>query len=201
MTPNSFAPAAPPCHGPQVMRETLARRKMRRCIQALAGLLVLAGCQYNPYAHRFVTEEPDWAELEGTFRLTWQTLTSPDPAQFEGREPCIEIMPAGKFQAVNFPAWERHRGGWRLSSQRSIAGEWKGRITGGVEIGDDYGRTWGIRLNPHPAGDRPDAGWFDHPGDPSIGREDDQLQLIFTYGDPDAGAVAIFTPVQGRCAG
>jgi hypothetical protein len=178
-------------------------RKMRALHSVAITVALLTSCQYNPFAHRFVTEEPDWADVEGAYKLSLQTLVRSDPSSFDKRHPCIELLPERRYSAVNFPSWERSDSGWRLVRQLSLSENWQGTITGGVSNGNRYSKTWGIKLSPHPAGDPPDRliDFFDHPGKPTLGRNKGRLELISTYGDGDAGDVLIFAREESGCAG
>jgi len=135
----------------------------------LAVLLLLTGCQYDPYAHTYTTEKPEASDLAGTYNLTEQTVTPGGLAALKG-EPCrIELQKDGTFAAVNVPL--NAEGTWRIDRIGSI--------------GDGSGQTkthWGVLLES-------DAARIEPVG---LTGEGSPHGLIITIGGPDSGRVMIF---------
>jgi hypothetical protein len=166
-------------------------------------VVVAIGCQYDPYAHLYVVEEPDWAEVEGEYVLAFQNLSRHE-IWSSNNAPRIRLMTGGRCEVNSFPVW-RHTGAsnWDLVDSSALACNWGKTNPGSVWNGESHLRTWGVTLNPHPAGERqaPDPArgietilddFLNHPGSPTLARDEGVLMLVFNYGDPDAGRVMLF---------
>jgi hypothetical protein len=150
----------------------------------LAVLFGVTGCQYDPYAHTYTTEEPKASHLVGSYNLTEQTVTPGGLAALKGRPCRIELHEDGTFAATGLPRSTFTVATPHFFNRLSDAeGTWRIDRIGAVDdrIGPlkDY---WGVRLDTDPAriltiglmGDGPPYG------------------LIITIGDPDGGDVLIF---------
>lgn len=192
-------------------------RIMPTCLLIVAAAFL--ACQYNPFAHRFVTEEPDWLEVEGVYVMTFQSVVyGEDRDGLESDPPCIVVGEHNRYRAVRYPVIQRDNGDWRFVDSIDKTGDWRGDTVGsvGTNATSETKRYWGLRLDPHPIprpeldadslhaaaarGDNDAVGeilskssLLDYPRDPALGLNEGIFELIFTYGDGDAGQVLIFT--------
>jgi hypothetical protein len=149
----------------------------------VATMLLLQGCQYDPYAHTFTTDKPQTNAVVGRYVLKDQTLVSGGLAAMHGRPCVVELAADGTFVATNVPPGVF--GAPPISSLNSLVsgkGTWQLASVGGVDNGTGKIKThWGVHLesqapqidSPGFTGDRPPYG------------------LIFTVGDPDSGTVML----------
>ncbi len=148
------------------------------------AVLLLQGCQYDPYAHTFTTEKPQPSAVVGRYVLKEQTVVSGGLSAMQGRSCVVELAADGTFKATNAPPhWH---GGPAVSSLDLLvsgSGTWRLDELGTVAGGFRKPRPcWGIVLESRGAyvlepakltGDKPPYG------------------LLFTIGDGDAGTVMI----------
>ncbi len=167
-------------------------RPMMRSIffAALVLPLLACACQYDPYAYLFTTEKPKAEDLVGTFLLKEQTLAAGGLSVLEGKQARIELHADGTFTASDFPHWRTAKGAYEFDEFQAITGKWEIGRVGGVSNGVDQVKdAWGIYIRDT----IPDQGstfYTNFTGNkPPYG-------LIFTYGDPDSGAVMIFEKAQ-----
>jgi hypothetical protein len=155
-------------------------------------VLMAAGCQFDPYAHRYTTVRPSPRDVAGTYRLTEQTVT-PDGLAALGGKPCVvELREDGTFLARNVPpptldAMSRDF----FSRLVSTEGRWHIDRVGTIDDGARPLKThWGLRLDSGPAAAAAAARPVGLTGDgPPYG-------LVFTIGDPDGGHVLILEKVR-----
>jgi len=154
---------------------------------------VAAGCQYDPFAHRYVTTEPQAIEVAGTYVMTSQTMLSPAPAALHlgsNRDaPRIRLDPGGRYEATGFPTWAEASLQWKLTGSVDGGGEWKIRWAGSVSNGWTDKPYYGVDFET-PVADTA-----------AIARNGGKLQLIFVHGDPDTGDAMVFERVEGDSAG
>ncbi len=75
------------------------------------ALLLVAGCQYNPFAHRFLTKEPTSEEVIGEYQLKEVYVDMVDPnlgdrIRAAKPTPTITLHRDGNATLVNFPFFE-----------------------------------------------------------------------------------------------
>lgn len=149
-------------------------------------LMLLAGCQYDPYAQQFTTNQPEASDVHGEYILAQQTISSGGLAILGGRECALYLHEDGRFVATNYPTWKPTftDGSGQFAEFLSSTGRWSCQTVGTVSDGSGSRSTWGIRVD---ATDRRlKSDHFTLTGsEPPYG-------LIMTYGDPDAGTVLIF---------
>jgi len=175
-------------------------------IVALATLGIVCGCgQYNPFAHLYLTDEPDWCKVEGEYKLVWQNVTIVRDPLEHVEAPTIRLMLNGRFESTGFPTWKANTGlQWEKAQSKVVVGSWSKTNPGVVSDGETSEWYWGISFDPHPAeakgsmpalndsGNRAFAEWYFHPGSPALAREDGILKLIFVYGDGDNGIGMVY---------
>ena len=165
------------------------RSAIARLLPCLAVFLASVGCQYDPYADRFVTHKPRPEDVVGRYRLKEQTINREGLQALRGKRSSIELFADSRFIASNIPP-----GSFGpipdenfFSSLASGSGTWRIDVVANVASGFAGTKTvWGVRLN-------------------SPGFEFDSAELtgarppyglIFTVGDPDSGQVMIFEREQ-----
>ncbi len=155
----------------------------------LFGLLlltILISCQYDPYAHKYLTEEPNESELVGTYVFENQTVNY-EILEFKNSEtkktviPKIKIKQNGTYQVINFPVFEN----WNPTYSGLItnSGKWNKATVGSTSSGtDELKSIWGIYLNELP----------EESQNAILMNKKHPFKLLFGYGDPDEGNVMIF---------
>lgn len=147
-------------------------------------VLMLSGCQYNPYAHLFTTTQPQQEDVAGSYVLTQQTITPAGLSVLQGQPCVLELRSDGTFSATNYPTWTDgfSPGSGQFVAAISTAGRWSSETVGTVSDGRTSQKYWGVRFA-------------------EANVELDSLALtgkvppyglIMTYGDPDSGTVMIF---------
>lgn len=149
-------------------------------------LIILISCQYDPYAHRYTNAEPKKSDLIGTYIFDSQTVDY-DITEFKDSEsnqtviPKIEIHSDGTYNVFNLPVFENFTPTYKgLITQ---TGEWEIAAVG--SIGDGNGnlkKHWGINLDGLPK-DLQNA---------ILLNNESPYEIIFGFGDPDAGQVMLF---------
>jgi hypothetical protein len=110
------------------------------------------GCQYNPFAHRFMTREPTTAEAVGTYDLTEVYVDMVEPGLSEKirsseAKSSVLLRADGTASLVNFPLFEEstNRFNYRFRGFQSIEARWKVTSVGSVSSGgDDLKTVYGI---------------------------------------------------------
>jgi hypothetical protein len=161
---------------------------LRFCLVTLSFLL-LAACQYDPYAHRYTTERPNPKSVVGQYLIEFQTMTAyaKDLDQQLSKlspPPSIVLHSDGRYEFRNVPNWtEQQTFRYRLDGFSNASGKWEFQTVGA--IGDGSGKTkphWGLRLTGVPS-------TMDHPG---LINSSPPYEIIFGFGDPDAGEAMVF---------
>jgi hypothetical protein len=158
---------------------------MRNSAVIVLLVLTAAGCQFDPYAHRYTTVKPTPRDVAGTYRLTEQTITPDGPAALGGKPCVVELHEDGTFLARNVPPPPVDETSRNFFSRLvSTEGRWHIDRVGSIDDGNRPLKThWGLRLDAGPAATpvRPVG---------LIGNRS-PYGLIFTIGDPDGGHVLI----------
>jgi len=154
-----------------------------RALLCLLGMVLLQGCQYDPYAHTFTTEKPQTNDVVGRYVLKDQTIVSGGLSAMQGRTCFVELAADGTFVATNLPPFVF--GAPPITSLSSLvagSGKWQLDSVGGVDSGTGNIKThWGVHLDsPSPQ--------IQSPG---FTGDKTPYGLIFTIGDPDSGTVMI----------
>jgi hypothetical protein len=154
-----------------------------RTLLCMVAMALLQGCQYDPYAHTFTTEQPQTNAVVGRYVLRDQTVVSGGLSAMQGRPCVVELSADGTFVATNVPPFVFGAPPLNsLSSLVSDRGTWRLDSVGGVDNGTGKIKThWGAHLDsqsfqiqsPGFTGNKPPYG------------------LIFTIGDPDSGTVMV----------
>ena len=155
---------------------------MRTLLLTLASL-ALVGCQYDPHANFYTTNEPKAEEVVGTYVLDAFHL----PPEVGSSRPAVvvELHADGTFAATNVQPWELGTPGTNFfTSLLTATGKWERDALATLDAGQKH--IWGVQLRTpdskiHPAyftGNKPPYG------------------LIFTLGDPDSGHAVILRKKQ-----
>ncbi len=150
----------------------------------LALLMMAAGCQYDPHAHLYTTEQPQKTNVVGRYVLISQSLSQGGLTVLSGRVCSVELKADGTFIASNVPPSKQdmNPGTNFFQSLVSAQGTWSVTTVGGVGIGGGKSKPrWGVELetsgamllSPGLMGTKPPYG------------------LIYTLGDPDSGTALI----------
>ncbi|MCB1095381.1 MAG: hypothetical protein KDN22_07345 [Verrucomicrobiae bacterium] len=168
---------------------TLTLQKEMNRLLAITILVLLAGCQYNPFAHRFLTREPSKNEVVGQYSLTEVYVDMVDSGLSEriraaSTTPTITLHPNGTAILSGFPFFEEQENSfdYKFTGFEDLTASWEISSVGGVSSGgDDYKTVYGLRLI------FPDGRLlFDSPsltGDKTVDG------LIFTLYDGDQGQI------------
>jgi len=121
---------------------------------AIPILLFIAGCQYNPFAHRFLTREPSPDEVVGQYSLTEVYVDMVESGLSErirgaSSTPTITLHPDGTAILSGFPFFkeQEHTFDYKFTGFEDITARWEISSVGGVSSGgDDYKKVYGLRL-------------------------------------------------------
>jgi hypothetical protein len=132
--------------------------KQRSCGVTLRSiyllLFALVGCQYNPFAHRFLTREPCVEEVVGTYCLEEVYVDMVEDglsAKIRSHEskPTIILRSDGSFVMQAFPLFREKEQGFDYTFEgfQDLVGCWKITAVGAVSSGRDEAATvYGISL-------------------------------------------------------
>jgi hypothetical protein len=164
---------------------------MIRIVTALCVGLVLASCQYNPYASEFATTRPDDAALVGVYRPDRETTDRLGTALNVRLDPACELAlrPDHSFTARRLPNCWFTPGNECVPELINLSGTWT------IERKQD--KWWALRLEVTTINDQ--------------GREPYGLEVPvrgntpphvvhFTIGDPDAGNALAFERIAQNAA-
>lgn len=156
-------------------REVRSGRLLLRGSWLLVLVVFLTpGCQHDPFAHFYTTEEPAQGDLLGAYRLTNARLDAADKKTLGAKTSVVELLADGSFRAENIPG----HSGFALMSG---TGRWNIETVGSIDFGTSVKKHWGARLQ----FDNGDLTWV------GFANAKAPYSLIFTIGDPDSGHVLI----------
>lgn len=147
---------------------------------------IVISCQYDPYAHKYTTSEPNDYELIGSYVFEKQTIDYDliefnDPVTKQLVIPKIKINPDGTYEVIHFPNFTT----WNptFSGLISAKGEWVKTTIGSIGGGSsDLKDHWGMHFKQLPKESQ----------NVGLMNKEYPFKLIFGYGDPDEGNVMIF---------
>ncbi len=161
-------------------------QKWNKIFGFLIILILIVSCQYDPYAHKYVTEEPNESEFIGIYIFENQTIDY-KITEFRNSEtndiviPKIEIKKNGTYLVVNFPVFEN----WNPTYTGVItnSGKWNKTTVGSTSDGmGELKSIWGINLNGLP----------EESQNAILMNKMPPHDILFGFGDPDEGNVMIF---------
>ncbi|MBW8686469.1 hypothetical protein [Chitinophaga rhizophila] len=160
---------------------------MRRLTTPLVvlSLFVIAGCQYDPYAHRFTTSKPAFEDLTGIYRFNEQTATN-DPIGQAGIDSYISLKADSTYEVKNIPDvfnTDSATGKINLTGYYSTHGKWEISSVGSVDYGSGLDKHWGLLL----------TGFDKEYASIGLMGNKPPYEILVTLGDPDAGEVMIFS--------
>lgn len=142
---------------------------------------MLTSCQYAPYADDETTKKPIWNDVIGTYKFEKQTITN-DLENYSTSRSFITLNADSTFKATDLPNFS---GTLDLHYQGNISvrGKWNIETVGSVSGWKEAENIWGLQLTSLP----PNLQSMSFMGDKP------PYKLLVTYGDPDTGAVMIFS--------
>lgn len=151
---------------------------------AIVASVLLVGCQYDPYAHRFTTVKPKGADVAGSYSLTQQTITRDGLSVLRGQSCQLDLRANGSFALTNYPTWSEafSATNGQLVGLISTTGRWSCATVGTVSDGRTSKEHWGVVFSE--SGQKLES--------LSLTGQAPPYGLIMTHGDPDAGTVMIF---------
>jgi hypothetical protein len=154
---------------------------MKRIITIVTAmfLLVIAGCQYDPYAGDYTTERPKLSDIKGIYKFEQQTIIDSLDTK-RTRNTIIFLKADGTFIANNIPDVIN-----AVEDKESISanGKWDLEEIGGVDNGLGHEKKcWGVKLSNMPDG-------FTYWG---LMNNSPPYKLMVNFDDPDLGEVMIF---------
>lgn len=144
-------------------------------------VLIITGCQYDPYADSMTNYKPKLVDITGNYILDQQTLTD-NLSDKQRQQAKIIIYPDSTFKAISIP-YSLDPVSFKFEAPVSATGKYTTNIIGGINKGSGkIADEWGMVMSGLPEsltyigfmGDKP------------------PYKLIITFGDPDEGAVMIF---------
>ena len=154
---------------------------MRKILFVLIPI-ALVGCQYDPHANLYTTNEPKVEDSVGTYVLDRFDL--PIDTSKVQCDVVVELHADGTFAATNIPPWKMDDVTTNFFSQLlNGSGKWEKDTLGTL---DDSKRIWGVYLR------TPDNRF--HPVDFTGSKP--PYGLIFTLGDPDSGYAVLLKKKQ-----
>lgn len=154
-------------------------------IAGLAALLLLiSGCQYDPYVEVYTTTKPEKADVAGRYMLTQQTIQPGGLSVFKEDSSVIELRDDGTFTATNLPAQDSEPGDEKFFSKLvSGSGTWQIDVVGSIANGGRPPKQqFGVQFESENAN-------FKQVG---FSGSAPPFGLIITLGDPDGGHVMIY---------
>lgn len=157
--------------------------KFRHPLLVFFIVVLITGCQYDPYAHLFTTAQPKREDVMGSYVLTQQTITQGALSFLQDRQCLLDLESDGSFTLTDYPTWTEPFSptNGQFLAVISTTGRWSCDTVGTVSDGRRSQSHWGIRFVDTNSkieslaltGKAPPYG------------------LIMTYGDPDSGQVMI----------
>jgi len=163
--------------------QATARRGLARVTAITLLLANVTSCQYDPFAHLYLTERPEEHEIAGHYVLTEESLPALELTDLVA---AIKLDEDGSYTAVEFPVARKPRTlsaapGYRVTPPSNFDGTWSLQTLGSVDSGFGSEPMWGLK--------------FDSPELRSahLASKDGRSQIIFSFDDPDAGWALVFT--------
>jgi len=145
------------------------------------AILILMSCQYAPYADDETTKKPIWNDVIGAYKFEKQTVTN-DLSDYTTSKSIITLNTDSTFKAVSLPNFSG-TSDFYYQGNISAKGRWNIEIVGGVSKWKGTESVWGLQLTSL----IPNLQSMSFMGDKP------PYKLLVTYGDPDGGAVMIFS--------
>lgn len=149
-------------------------------------ILWLSGCQYAPYANKYTIQEPNKADIIGTYIFDSETVNIKSQ-DFQKRLidkkilPEIELLNNETYTTKDLPYFVGDLTPI-LTGLLTIKGTWSKTTVGSVVLWKETKRQRWIQLNGLPQG--MEYAWLLYQKKP--------YSIIFVFGDPDNGEVMIF---------
>ena len=155
------------------------------------ALLTLTGCQYNPFAHRFLKREPSVSEASGTYVLKEVYVDMVDSTLSEKIRnhrpvPKIVLQADGEAEFSDFPLFkESDTFKYSFTGYMNFKARWTITSVGAVSSGgSDSSTVYGISIAPVDMTEPVDSATFTGKKTPD--------GMIFTLYDGDQGQILGF---------
>jgi hypothetical protein len=154
-------------------------------LQIIVSLFsILVGCNRDPYATEYTTEEPLTRDVVGSYEFQMQTVDAELNEKFRsGPKPVIIISPNHTFMMHRMPMLKSVALAGDAGKPITISGKWKLQLVGTDDDGKDPKNHWGIVFDNVPV-TISSAGLLG-PKNPR--------SLIFVFGEASEGKVMILT--------
>lgn len=162
---------------------------MKKAFFISISFLLIIGCQYNPYAHLYLTEKPTQESIVGTYQFDFQTLSDKiDGEKLKQRNSRIVLHSDQTYQIHKLPNFkEIDVLNYTYDQSVSLSGTWYLETIGSVSNGGDHSeKYWGVILVSAPEG----------LGSAGLIGDKKPNGIIFGYGDPDQGKVMLLEKVD-----
>jgi hypothetical protein len=126
-------------------------------LQIIAALFtVLGGCNGDPYATEYTTDEPRTRDVVGSYEFQMQTVDEDLNEKFRsGPKPVIIISPNHTFMMHRMPTFksvtlagdaeDKHSAeNYKSEKQITVSGKWQLQLVGADSDGKDLKKHWGI---------------------------------------------------------
>lgn len=162
----------------------LSMKNLLASILFIVFLVLITGCQFDPYAGDLTTVQPKREDVEGVYKFKEQTISDAPIDKF-GQNSTIVLKPDGTYQANNIP---NVFGGPGAESRKYISanGNWKIEEIGAVDNGQGTKSEWGITL----------TSIDESLTNISFTGNKAPYGLMVTFDDPDLGAVMKFQKIH-----
>ena len=165
------------------------------------ALLLVAGCQYNPFAHRFLTKEPTSEEVIGEYQLKEVYVDMVDPnlgdrIRAAKPTPTITLHRDGNATLVNFPFFEEldRTFDYNFKGLENLDARCEISMVGSVSSGGNHSKkVYGILLTLTDG-----RSLFDSP---SLTGKNSVDGMIFTLYDGDQGQILGYTKTKAEQGG
>jgi hypothetical protein len=161
-----------------------------KCEMLMLGVVLLVGCQFDPYYDQYLTQSPKAEQVVGEYRLTEIHMEEYEPgiqAKVDAlaSSPRIVLSQDGSFEAFGFPFFDQSH---VFQGFRHISGRWKIERTGSIGNGNGGSTdTFGLRI---------DDGLPLYLALPEFIGAKTVNGLLFHGGDPDCGEVIIYKKTE-----
>jgi hypothetical protein len=119
--------------------------KAWKALMLVASILILNGCQRDPYANEYTTDEPLTRDVVGSYEFQMQTVDSELNEKFRsGPKPVIIISPNHTFTMHRMPMFKSVTLAGDTGKTITLSGKWKLQLVSADDESKDLTKHWGI---------------------------------------------------------
>jgi hypothetical protein len=116
-----------------------------RALMLVAVVLILKGCQRDPYATEYTTDEPLTRDVVGSYEFQMQTVDEELSEKFRsGPKPVIIISPNHTFMMHRMPMFKSVTLAGDTGKLITVSGKWKLQLVGSDNESKELKKHWGI---------------------------------------------------------